>query len=165
MPSYIAKTNEDWAAFLRQHGVINRINFWSPSARTLLKALPRNHIFFLTKTGQGSDRHVVGWGTVRRYREMRARDAWSQYRLGNGADSLESMLQRLNSVPSASETVGPLSHVGCTIVDNVLWLDEPIDSEAIGIHVAGSVVRGRSISDHEEQTLLEFHDHPHDRRR
>ena len=156
MPSYIAKTHEDWAEFLIGEGITDSVNFWSPNPRPLLNTLIGNHLFFFAKTAPDSRRRVVGWGTVREYVELSAQAAWSRFGFGNGANSLDEKLQRLNSFSSSSvaSQVSSTTVIGNTIVDDVLWLDDPLEIESIGIHVAPQVVRGRSITDGEEQTLL-----------
>ena len=88
--------------------------------------------------------------------ELSAQAAWDRFGFGNGANSLDEKLQRLNSFSSSSvaSQVSSTTVIGNTIVDDVLWLDDPLEIESIGIHVAPQVVRGRSITDEEEQTLL-----------
>jgi hypothetical protein len=49
MPSYIAKTHEDWASFLKAEGITDSVNFWSPNPTPLLKALPGNRLFLFPK--------------------------------------------------------------------------------------------------------------------
>jgi len=156
MPSYIAKTHEDWVEFLIEEGITDSVNFWSPSPKPLLNTLIGNHIFFFAKTGSDSKRRVVGWGTVREYVELSAKAAWSRFGFGSGANSLDEKLQRLNSFSSSSvpSQVNSNTVIGNTIVDDVLWLDNPLEIESIGIHVAPQIVRGRSVTDEEEQALL-----------
>lgn len=88
--------------------------------------------------------------------ELSAQAAWSRFGFGNGANSLDEKLQRLNSFSSSSvaSQVSSTTVIGNTIVDDVLWLDDPLEIESIGIHVAPQIVRGRSITDGEEQALL-----------
>ena len=103
MPSYIAKTHEDWAEFLIGEGITDSVNFWSPNPRPLLNTLIGNHLFFFAKTAPDSRRRVVGWGTVREYVELSAQAAWSRFGFGNGANNLDEKLQRLNSFSSLIE--------------------------------------------------------------
>ena len=154
MTSYIAKTNEDWAAFLSQEGMTDNVNFWSPNPRPLRNDLPGNRLFFFAKTAPGDKRRVVGWGTVREYVALSVEDAWTRFGLGNGANSLDEKIQRLNSFSSVSSEIGSANVIGNTIVDDVIWLDEPMEVEALGIHVAPQVVRGRSLTHEEEQAIL-----------
>jgi len=156
MPSYIAKTHEDWAEFLIGEGITDNVNFWSPNPVPLLNDLPGNRLFFFAKTASDGKRRVVGWGTVREYVRLSAQEAWSRFGFGNGANSLDEKLQRLNSFSSSSvrSPVSPTTVIGNTIVDDVVWLDDPLEIESIGIHVAPQIVRGRSITDGEEQDLL-----------
>jgi len=46
MPSYIAKTNEDWVAFLIDEGITDSVNHWRVYPHPYLKELPGNHLFF-----------------------------------------------------------------------------------------------------------------------
>mgnify|MGYP001261280880 CR=1 FL=1 len=150
MPSYIAKTHEDWVAFLIEEEITDSVNFWSPNPIPLLNNLAGNHLFFFAKTAPPGKRRVVGWGTVREYVELSVKDAWSNFGLGNGANNIDEMLQRLNSFSSVTSTVSSTTAIGNTTVDDVLWLDQAIEIEVRGIHVAPQVVRGRSITNAEE---------------
>ena len=102
MPSYIAKTHEDWVAFLIEEEITDSVNFWSPNPIPLLNNLAGNHLFFFAKTAPRGKRRVVGWGTVREYVQSSAQEAWSRFGFGNGANSLDEKLQRLNSFSSSS---------------------------------------------------------------
>ena len=62
MPSYIAKTHEDWVAFLIEEEITDSVNFWSPNPIPLLNNLAGNHLFFFAKTAPHGKRRVVGWG-------------------------------------------------------------------------------------------------------
>ena len=154
MASYIAKTHEDWVEFLKEEGITDSVNFWSPNPKPLLNTLDGNHLFFIAKTPPDSRRRVVGWGTVREYVELSTQESWDRFGFGNGANSLDETLQRLNSFTSVASDVSSDTVTGNTIIDDVIWLDDPLEIELIGIHVAPQVVRGRSITDAEEQLLL-----------
>ena len=45
--------------------------------------------------------------------------------------------------------------IGNTILDDVLWLDNPVEIEQFGIYVAPQAVRGRSITKSEEQLITQ----------
>jgi len=156
MPSYIAKTHEDWASFLKAEGITDSINFWSPNPKPLLNALPGNRLFLFAKCPPDGRRKLVGYGKVREYRESSVGDSWRRFALGNGSTGIEETLERLNSFSSISVTreINEDMLIGNTVMDEVVWLDEPVSIEDRGVIVAPNVVRGRSLSVDEESALL-----------
>ncbi|MBI3743863.1 MAG: hypothetical protein HY261_06195 [Chloroflexi bacterium] len=152
MAGYIAKTHEDWAVFLKDEEITDNINFWSPSPKPLRISLPGNRIYFFAKTPPENGRRIVGWGAVREYFELTVRNAWERFGHGNGAPNLPEMIRRLNSFPGRNQ-LGGESEIGCTIVDDVVWLDHPVDLALIGINVAGCIVRGRTTEPNEEDAI------------
>jgi hypothetical protein len=154
MPSYIAKTHEDWVSFLRDEGITDSINFWSPNPTPLLRALPSNRLFFYSKCPPDGKRRLVGYGKVREYLALSVAEAWSRFGVGNGATSIEEKLDRLNSFSSVNRDIDRNMVIGNTILDEVEWLEEPVDIESKGVTVAPQVVRGRSLTIDEEVALI-----------
>jgi hypothetical protein len=162
MPDYIAKTHEDWASFLRDEGLTDNVNFWSPRPKPLLRTLPGNLMFFFSKVPPENKRKVVGWGTVVEYKQDTVGHAWETNGQGNGANSLEEQIERLNSMVHDGKTIDVTSKIGANIIDDITWLETPIDITSIGIYVAPSAVRGRKLSAEESRRILEsaFVKHP-----
>ena len=96
----------------------------------------------------------MGWGVVREFLKLSVQEAWGRFRSGNGANSLAEKLQRLNSFSSNTSQISSTTIIGNTIVDDVFWLDKPIEVEALGFKVAPSLPSGRGVTDGEEQALL-----------
>ncbi|NGZ97338.1 MAG: hypothetical protein CV089_14670 [Nitrospira sp. WS110] len=153
MPNYIAKTHQDWASFLRDEGITDNANFWSPHPKPLLNDLPGNFVFFYSKVPPENRRKVVGWGKVVEYREDTVGHAWEVNGQGNGANSMEEQLERLNSMVPKGEHVDVTSKIGVNIIDDITWLEEPLDVESLGIYVAPSTVRGRSLTSEETNKI------------
>jgi hypothetical protein len=84
-------------------------------------------------------------------------DAWKEFGEGNGASTLSELFQLMNSASSQKEPLTENAPRGAVILDDVTWLDEPIDSEALGVHVASATVRGRTLTDHEVSVLMGAH--------
>ena len=154
MPSYIAKTHEDWVSFLRDEGITDSINFWSPNPIPLLRALPTNRLFLYSKCPPDGKRRLVGYGKVREYLALSVAEAWSRFGVGNGATTIEEKLERINSFSSVNRNIDRNMVIGNTILDEVVWLEEPVDIEAKGVTVAPQAVRGRSLTIDEEVALL-----------
>ena len=152
MSDYIAKTDTDWVEFLIEEGITDNVNFWSPSARALRNDLPNNNIYFFSRGTSDSQRKVAGYGKVREFVTKTIQDAWESYRFGNGAVNLSEMLQKLKSL-HGRQRLSATSMIGNTIVDGIVWFDQPLDLLSVGIKVAPSIMRGRSTSP-EEETLL-----------
>ena len=155
MPSYIAKTHEDWASFLKAEGITDSVNFWSPNPTPLLKALPGNRLFLFPKCPPDGKRRLVGYGKAREYFPASVEEAWRRFALGNGASSIDEMLERLNSFPAVNRQIDQITSIGNTVLDEVVWRDEPVTIKNMGITVAPNIVRGRSLSVDEETALLE----------
>ena len=93
---------------------------------------------------------------MREYTESSVRESWRRFALGNGSTAIEETLERLNSFRSSSVTreINEDMLIGNTVMDEVVWLDEPVTIEERGVTVAPSVVRGKSLSAEEEAALL-----------
>jgi predicted HNH restriction endonuclease len=63
------------------------------------------------------------------------------------------MIARLNGFSSVKKTKTPKSSIGVTIIDEIVWFDEPINAQKLGIYVATQAVRGRTLLD-EEAVIL-----------
>ena len=155
MSSYIAKSTRAWAEFLKKENITDNFNFWSPSPIPLLRGLPGNRLFFYPKTSWDNKRRVVGWGLVREHRKLSLIDAWERYGVGNGAHNLEDIIQRFGLFKSYTKLATEQTVIGNTILDDVVWLDNPIEIEQLGIYVAPQAVRGRSITKSEEQLITQ----------
>jgi hypothetical protein len=153
MSDFIAKTHEDWASFLREEGITDNANFWSPHPKPLLNDLPGNQIFFFSKVQPSYKREVVGWGKVTRYSEESVARCWDIFGVGNGANSLEEMLERMNELLPPGEHVGLTSTIGANAIDDILWLDHSIDIDPLGIKVSPNTVRGRRLTVDEATTI------------
>lgn len=153
MSHYIAKTHEDWVSFLRDEGITDNANFWSPHPKPLLKDLPGNYMFFYAKVPPLNKRKLVGWGRVVEYKEDTVGHAWEANGQGNGANSLEEQLERINTMVQEGEHIDVTSRIGANIIDDITWLDEPLDIESLGIHVDRSVVRGRKLTSEEANKI------------
>ena len=93
MPSYIAKSHEDWVEFLIGEGITDSVNHWRVYPHPYLIELPGNHLFFFAKAAPDGRRRVVGWGVVREFLELSVQEAWDRFKSGNGADSLAEKFQ------------------------------------------------------------------------
>jgi hypothetical protein len=133
--------------------VTDNLNFWSPHPKPLLKALPGNRLFFFARVPPKPERRVVGFGLVREYHADTVENAWKEFGEGNGTASLEEMIARLNSFSSVKGKTTPKSSIGVTVVDEIVWFDEPVNAQKLGIHVAAEAVRGRILLDEEAAAL------------
>jgi hypothetical protein len=154
MTSYIAKTNEDWVAFLIDEGITDSVNHWRVYPQPYRKDLPGNILFFFAKSTSDDKRRLVGWGTVREFMTLSVQETWDRFKFGNGAGSLTGYLELLNSSSSNTSQVNSTTIIGDTIVDDVFWLDNPIDIESLGVKVASNIVAGRGITSVEEERKL-----------
>jgi hypothetical protein len=158
--AYVALTDEEWAAYLQDEDLTSNVNFWSPGAKPLRSNLAGQRLFFFVKTPQDRlgqlrpHRLVAGYGRVVGFELKTAAQAWAAFGPGNGAASLEAMLARISKFGSVGARSAE-STIGCTVLDEVYWFPEPVRADQAGIAWAPSIVRGKTISDEQEQRLLE----------
>ena len=89
------------------------------------------------------------------FKVMPLRQAWEEFRFGNGAPSLDDMVQRIGKFGSVKRLLTTESLIGCTILDGIRWLEEPLEAASLGIEWAPSIVRGKSLSEAQEHAILD----------
>jgi hypothetical protein len=153
-PGFIALTDADWALFLQSVGITEGVNFWSPRPKPLKKDLEGSLLVMLSKKDSPWPRKVIGHGTVREYREETPERAWEIYGKGNGTKDLHDLKSRLGRLGKGSREAA-YDQIGCTVLDDVSWIDPPLDPKALGLTVPPQVVRGKTVPQDFVARLLE----------
>lgn len=134
MTGYIANTDFEWYRFLQAQEQSEEINFWRPMSGRAFRALrPGEPMFFKLKAAH--DHAIVGFGLFVLFKSLPVIDAWELFGRGNGAPSLETMLQRVRKYTSriGSIRAGHMHRIGCILLatpvffPKELWIRRPGD--------------------------------------
>jgi putative restriction endonuclease len=117
---YVGVTDRQWFRFLRNEPVLDEVNFWSPSGRTINagRGLP-----FLFKL-KAPENAIGGGGFVSFVEQMPIRDAWEFFGRENGAATLEDFRLRIEANRRTPTTINDL--IGCFVLSNPFFFGSPI---------------------------------------
>ncbi len=124
---YVATTDYDWFAFLRERQPLEEVDFWQPSAHGF-NAPAGTPFFFKLKSPHNA---IGGFGIFARYEAATVRLAWEAFGEKNGAPSLEVMATRVGRY--ARETTGHAHRIGCIMIATPVFfadgdrVDQPRD--------------------------------------
>lgn len=157
MPGYIGNTNEKWAGMLQGKKFVDQVNFWSPAPIPLLKDIVGYHLFFYAHPGGRKDRFIVGCGLVHEFLKGSVASAWERFQEKNGAPNLRVLIKLINeghSAYSVASGITEASVIGWHVLNNVMWLGEPLEADEVDIIIRRGTQRGRRLSDDEFERLL-----------
>jgi len=118
----VAVTDQDWFEFLRAKPTLSEVNFWAPGAAPFRALAPGE--FFLFKLHAPLN-FIVGGGVFAYANTLPSSLAWEAFQEGNGAASLADMRQRLIKYRRIDPTVREDFSVGCRILTQPFFFDEP----------------------------------------
>lgn len=121
----LAVTDETWFDYQRSHGFIDKVNFWTPS-RIGPTRISKGDFFVFKLKGAGD--RIGGFGTFEEYRFQSLEETWTEFGRKNGADSKADFLNTLTRFKSNNG-----KDCGCVVLNNVVYFDEPINRESVGI--------------------------------
>jgi putative restriction endonuclease len=119
----IAPTDIGWFERMRGGTVGRVVNFWMPTPWGVKGLHPGDRLHFMLKS---PIRKIGGYGEFVRYTDMTASDAWSTYGLGNGVDSRDELvakIERFAEKRSKSFVVTNDPLIGCIELADVVTLD------------------------------------------
>jgi putative restriction endonuclease len=90
----ISTADSDWFDRIRRTPVGPKINFWKPTPRRVVGLRYGDRLYFMLKAPV---RKIAGYGKFVRWRQMNAVEAWAKYGAGNGVDSKEELVFKLES--------------------------------------------------------------------
>ncbi len=128
----IAITDHDWYRQLFQHGELDEVNFWKPSARRAF--LAEEYSPFLFKL-HAPDRAICGFGYFWRYYRLQDWLAWDCFGVANGSADLGQMRGRVQEIRDRIRyrDTGSQIMIGCVIILGPvffppdMWVEQPRD--------------------------------------
>ena len=90
----ISTADSDWFNHIRRLPVGQRINFWKPTPRRVSGLRYGDRLYFMLKAPV---RKIAGYGKFVRWFQMNAEQAWQEYGAGNGVDSRDELIFKLES--------------------------------------------------------------------
>jgi putative restriction endonuclease len=119
----VAVTDKDWFEVLRREPGLDEVNFWAPSATPFRALHPGELFLFKLKAPFNA---IVGGGVFTHATVMPCSLAWSAFGVGNGAHSFRDMRSRIASYRPAAPDDRSDFPIGCRIVAQPFFWDEPI---------------------------------------
>lgn len=132
MQGTVANTDRGWFEYLRGRPDLQEVNFWSPSPRRTFRGDPMTPFFFRLKAPVKA---VAGFGFFARYERLPVWLAWDAFGVGNGADSYEDLVVRLEMLrkhirfepPEGPDAIGCCILLEPVFFPEDLWVPEPSD--------------------------------------
>ncbi|MFZ4604334.1 MAG: HNH endonuclease [Caulobacterales bacterium] len=119
----VAVTDKDWFEVLRREHDLSEVNFWAPSPASFKALQPGELFLFKLKAPFNA---IVGGGVFTHATIMPCSLAWSAFTVGNGAHSFREMRARIASYRSAGQEDRSDFPVGCRILAQPFFWDEPL---------------------------------------
>ncbi|MSQ40621.1 MAG: HNH endonuclease [Dehalococcoidia bacterium] len=133
----IGKTDQQWFEFLRDHTVLPRVNYWTPTPWNVRRLSPGDKFYFFLKA---PIRKIGDFGSFETYENLKVNEAWTKFGFANGTASLLELVSRQKSYASVP---GVDPDIGCIILRDPVFFDEAnyVDPAAFGVPVPDAVVR------------------------
>lgn len=129
----ISTADSDWFDHISRLPVGQRINFWKPTTRRVSRLRQGDRLYFMRKAPL---RKIGGYGKFVRWRQMTAEEAWREYGAGNGVDSKEELIFKLQSygekrLTDFVRTENPV--IGCIELIEITTLPRFVTDEECGL--------------------------------
>jgi putative restriction endonuclease len=147
----IAPTDLDWFYKLRVTPTDRAVNFWTPTPWSV-KGLNRgDRLYFMLKA---PIRKIGGYGVFSRYVDMTAAEAWDTYGLGNGVESKDELVAKIDRfVAKNARNRAPVSNptIGCIELEDAVMLDDDrcFDPEPLGHSFPPQIVKLKYFHAHD----------------
>jgi putative restriction endonuclease len=120
----IAPTDIGWFERMRSGPIGRVVNFWTPTPWGVKGLHPGDRLYFMLKS---PIRKIGGYGEFVRYVDMTASNAWASFGLGNGVDSREELVAKIERFAEKRSktfvaTVDPL--IGCIELSDIVTFDD-----------------------------------------
>ena len=128
----------------------------SPTPIPLLKNIAGHHLFFYACPGGRKNRFIVGCGLVLEFMTGSVASAWERFQDRNGAPNLRILLKLINEGHRDRSDAPGITEMGIIwwhILNNVVWLKEPLEAAEVGIVIHRGTQRGRSLTADEFERL------------
>src|SRR5262245_48590986 len=117
----VAVTDKDWFNHLRRRPEAREVNFWAPGAAPFRALQPGEMFLFKLHAPLN---FIVGGGIFTYANSMPCSLAWEAFGIGNGADSLADMRQRIIKYRRADPADRGDFVIGCRILTEPFFFDE-----------------------------------------
>jgi putative restriction endonuclease len=133
MQGTVAVTDSGWYEFLAPRIDITEVNFWRPSARRGFSAPQFSPFLFKLKSPYNA---ICGFAYFATYSRLPVWLAWEVFGQGNGCESLQVMVDRLERIRTRIGYERPADEpdaIGCTLLVNPIffprdrWIPQPDD--------------------------------------
>lgn len=155
MKGYIGVTSREWFMYLSQKNNVDEVNFWRKNTNNFRALTEGEPFFFLVKNEKGikGERVVLGKAVYERFEVLSVNEAWNKYGIGNGDESKDSFIRRMNEMFQTDTDNG---QIGCIILSGFQPFDNAVYLSEIGIEFKNSIVSGKGISATEVNTINEY---------
>ncbi len=145
----IAPTDLDWFERMRTGHPGELVNFWTPTPWNVRGLRKDGRLYFMLKA---PIRKIGGYGVFHRYAEKTATEAWEAYGLGNGVDSAEDLVMKIQQFAarrSASFVPTANPKIGCIELSNLVLFDDSdfIIPESFGHSFPRQIVKLKYFSE------------------
>ena len=120
----ISPTDINWFKFLKNEGLNNEVNFWTPTPWNVSRLAAGDRLYFMLKS---PIRKIGGYGQFLEYKNTTVNQAWNEFGLKNGCASKKEFTERLDkykSERSTDEISVSGSEIGCIVLTNAVFFDE-----------------------------------------
>ena len=124
-----SKASSDFAVFWRKRLTFSAIN-------------PGEPFYFLKRSPINGERCLVGKATYISSCEKTFEDTWNDYGDKLGVSSREAFEKKVMSIYKTKD-----AKLGCIILNNLLFLEEPIPLSKCGVDFSPYIVSGKTIDD------------------
>lgn len=121
----LAPTDTQWFNFLRSNGSLATVNFWTPTDWSVRSFSKGDYWYFVLKGRE--PRKLGGGGRFSHYEILKVSEAWERYGIGNGVESKEILIEKLNNykkrnsknyVYQADPTMGSIILTECIFLED-----------------------------------------------
>ena len=151
MSGYIGVTSYEWFDYLSNVNYKDSINFWRKNTNRFKAIEQGSPFFFLVKNKKGikTERQLLGMATFERFEVNTLDEAWDKYRDGNGDQTKESFISRMEIMFDTNAE----NKIGCIILSDFTVFKQPVLLSEIGIDFQNSIVSGKTIALYEVEKI------------
>ncbi len=119
MKAYLGVTNIDWFHLLASQSDVHEANFWRPYGDREFRALDIGNVFLFKS--KSPDNRIVGGGIFEGFLGLTIADAWDCFGIGNGAQSLEQFVSRIEQTTGQKAIDAWERRIGCILLRDLIW--------------------------------------------
>lgn len=144
MAGYIGVTSREWFMYLSKNNDSNEVNFWRSDTKNFKSLIQGEPFFFIVKNNKGikGEKSVLGQAKYEKFEVISVEEAWEKYRKGNGYQTKDHFINRLQNMFPDSITDGK---IGCIILSDFQTFKKPIYLSEIGVYFHENTVAGKKI--------------------